>query len=224
MDISLIDITSFQNSVTTWFLSNGRIYPWRRTSNPFHILLAELLLRLTGAWKAEKAYNTIISKYGNPYLMSKADLSELYEIFRPLGLHTRASTLISISKNIEDRFYGRVPSTYPDLRSIKGIGQYTANAILCLAFNHKLPLVDGSVSRLFSRHFNFNINKPAYANKELWEFASELLPSSNFREFNLGLLDIGAIHCRYPKPICSNCPLTHSCLYHNQSYNSCLNC
>jgi len=214
MDISLSDITLFQDSVTEWFSRNGRIYPWRKTTNPFHILLAELLLRLTGAWKAEKAYNAIISKYGNPSLMSEADLEDLNGIFKPLGLHSRALTLISIAKDVKLRFSGEIPSDYSDLVSIKGIGQYTANAVLCLAYNCRLPLVDGSISRLFRRHFRFITNKPAYADKELWAFATELLPKSNFRNYNLGLLDIASIYCRYPRPNCHSCPLAHSCSYH----------
>jgi len=217
MDISLSDITLFQNSVTEWFSRDGRIYPWRRTTNPFLILLAELLLRLTGAWKAEKAYNTIIAKYGNSHLMSEANLNELYEIFKPLGLHKRASTLISISKNIQDRFNGQVPCNSSDLCSIKGIGQYTANAILCLAFNQKLPLFDGSISRLFCRYFKLIADKPAYSDKKLWTLAAELLPESNFHDYNLGLLDIAAIYCKYPKPKCESCPLSHSCFHHRES-------
>lgn len=93
---------------------------------------------------------------------------------------------------MENRFSGKVPTTYTDLISIKGIGQYTANAILCLSHNQKLPLVDASVSRLFSRHFKLITDKPAYSDKYLWALATELLPNSNFRDYNLGLLDIGA--------------------------------
>lgn len=217
METALIDIPLFQSIVINWFLSNGRVYPWRQTTNPFHILIAEFILRLTGAWKAEKAYNTIISRYGHPNLMSNADLHNLYNIFKPLGLHSRASNLISISKDIENRFAGQVPSSYHSLISIKGIGQYTANAILCLSFNQKLPLVDGSVSRLFRRYLKLAFDKPAYSDKKLWDLATELLPNSNFRDYNLGLLDIGAIHCKYPKPICNSCPLTQSCLYYHES-------
>ena len=216
--ISHADIALFQASVNRWFSDSGRVYPWRNTSDPFHVLIAELMLKKTGAWKAEQAYNTVISKYGSPGSLAKADLQDLIALFRPLGLHTRALLLRSVSEDIDIRFAGKVPSNYSDLVSIRGVGQYTANAVLCLAFNSRLPLVDGSISRLFSRHFGLTADRPAHSDKPLWAFAAELLPTSSVRDYNLGLLDIASIHCRHRKPDCCSCPLAQSCLHNFGAY------
>jgi len=214
-DTLAINLESFSVAVINWFLINGRNYPWRQTSNPFHILIAEVLLRMTGAWKVERPYYVLVSKYASPKDMVGADITELEKLFLPLGLHHRAGLLVSISEELVKRFDGKVPGSYDDLVGVKGIGKYTANSILCLAFGQKLPLVDSSISRLFRRCFNFSTGKAAYADKKLWQLLQNILPDSGFREFNLGLLDIAAIHCKYPKPDCISCPLAKMCLAHS---------
>jgi len=213
-------IESFQQAAIRWFKEKGRVFPWRQTREPFKILVAEVLLKLTGAWKAESVYNRIVADYGVPERMAIANLEELRKAFEPLGLHGRASLLVEISKELQSHFNGEVPNTYLELVSLKGIGHYIANAILCLAYGERVPLVDGSVSRIFCRCLGFSTNKPAYADKELWDIAGRLLPESDFREYNLGLLDIGALLCKYRKPCCTECPLARLCVALSRGNNN----
>lgn len=213
-------IESFQKAAIGWFKEKGRVFPWRQTREPFPILVAEVLLKLTGAWKAESAYNRIVADYGVPECMAIANPEELRKVFGPLGLHGRASLLVEISKELQSRFNGEVPTTYLELVSLKGIGQYTANAILCLAYGERVPLVDGSVSRIFCRCLDFSTKKPAYADKELWAIAGQLLPQTDVREYNLGLLDIGALLCKYRKPRCPECPLARFCVELSREKNN----
>jgi len=215
LDSSKVD--TFQSEITRWFTNKGRRFPWRRTRDPFKVLIAEVLLRLTGPLKIEKAYNDIISRFGTPQFMANADLPALLEIFRPLGLHVRAGLLKQIAGELNERFGGEVPSSYAELVSLKGIGQYTANAILCLAFDKRVPLVDGNVSRIFHRCFNFSSSKAAYIDRELWGLAQEILPEGSYREFNLGLIDLGALVCKYSHPLCSSCPIVSICIYYGAS-------
>jgi len=203
---------TFQSSVIRWYGQFGRAYPWRQTRDPFEILVAEFLLRLTGAWKAEKVYEYIMAKYPTPGQMAKADKRDLLEQLRPLGLWGRADTLVEIATTISEHLDGYVPRTHSELVAIKGIGQYTANAILCLAYDERVPLVDGSVSRVFRRCLNFSTGKPAYADRQLWIFAEMLLPKRQHREYNLGLLDIGALVCKHARQLCNECPLASICL------------
>jgi A/G-specific adenine glycosylase len=202
--------TEFQEVVIKFYLENGRSYPWRRTNDPFKILVAEILLRLTGAWKAEAVYEEIIRSYGTVESMSKAKTKELKRIIRPLGLSHRAKLLVDISKDIINRFGGRVPDDFAALVSLKGVGRYTANAVLCLGYGRKVPLVDESVRRIFVRCLNFRSTKPAYLDNDLWSFAAKLLPDKRIKEYNLGLLDLGATLCKYPKSLCCKCPLQTS--------------
>lgn len=211
-------IKIFQSRIIDWYLHNGRSFLWRETDNPFHILIAEILLKLTGAWKVIQVYPTLIKQFGTPQAMANADVQELRALLQPLGLHERASLLKVISGALIERFNERVPSTYAELITLNGIGTYTANAILCLAYHKRAPLVDGSTSRIFSRCFQYISDKPAYADKQLWELANKFLPNHNYREYNLGLLDLGAIICKYPRPHCPECPLTDICNYFHSKY------
>jgi A/G-specific adenine glycosylase len=197
----------FQERVIKFYFESGRRYPWRRSKDPFRILVAEILLRLTGAWKAEAVYRRVVGKFGNAEAMSKANVNELEEIIRPLGLLNRAKLLVDVSHDIVSRFDGQIPNDFTELMSLKGVGRYTANAVLCLGYGKKVPLVDESVKRVLTRCFHFESNKLAYLDDDLWAFAAELLPDERIKEYNLGLLDLGAMLCKYPKSSCCNCPL-----------------
>jgi len=201
----------FQSSIISWYLTNGRAYPWRQTTDAYKILIAEILLRLTGAWKAQSVYERIIAKYGTPQLLASASVHDITDTLRPLGLWNRSNTLINIGKQLSSTFGGSVPRTYSELVGIKGIGQYTANAVLCLAYQERVPMVDMSVSRIFQRCLGFSTNKPAHADRELWNLALDWLPEADYREYNLGLLDLGALVCKYTRQSCVECPVASCC-------------
>lgn len=197
----------FQSRVIKFYQENGRQFPWRETEDPFKIIVAEILLKRTGAWKTRVVYVRILEEYDTVRSMSKADIDKLRETIRPLGLLYRAELLVDISKDIVKRFDGKVPESLADLESIKGVGHYTANAVLCLAYRKRVPLVDESVKRIFSRSLSFESSKKAYQDSELWQLANSLLPKRKVKEYNLGLLDLGAIVCKYKRPLCKKCPL-----------------
>jgi A/G-specific adenine glycosylase len=201
----------FQSAIIEWYKNSKRCFPWRQTNDPFKIIIAEITLKLTGAWKAEKVYTYLIDHYETPEKMARANQSGIRPLFKTLGLYNRSQTLIYIAKEISDRFDGRVPNSYEDLTSIKGIGPYTAYAVLCFAYNQKVPIVDGSVSRIFQRCFNYKGEKKAYADKDLWQLAWDCLPDKNWKEYNLGLLDLGALVCKHKKPLHEGCPLKTIC-------------
>ncbi|GAG09763.1 unnamed protein product, partial [marine sediment metagenome] len=151
-------------------------------------------------------------QFGTPEDMARANVEALTDTLKPLGLYSRAGLLIEIAKQLNSKFDGILPRTYEELVSLKGVGQYTANAILCLAYDERVPLVDGSILRLFRRCFSYSTNKEAYVDKNLWQVAQELLPTNNFREYNLGLLDVGAVVCKHANPLCSICPIAKVCM------------
>jgi len=202
----------FRQRLLKWYKDHGRAFPWRSTSDPFKIIVAEVLLKLTGAWKAEKAYRQIVAHYGTVRDMAMADASQLRPHFHGLGLVGRADTLVQIAKSISTEFGGQVPEDFDELVSIKGVGTYIANAVLCLAFGKSVPLVDGSVRRVFCRCLGYASGKPAYADKELWGHAHRMLPDGNVREYNLALLDLGALVCTHHKPAHEVCPIRSLCL------------
>lgn len=205
-------ISEYQHNLLNWFYSNGRNFPWRQTSDPFHILVAEILLRQTGASNIVSAYEHIMSKYPSPSQMAKAPLKDLECIIRPLGLRSRAGNLIKLSQMIDENHGGVVPSSISDLQKLPGVGQYIANAVACLCFGYDSPLVDRGIGRVVRRVFGLASTKPAYLDRELWAFAGSITPSGRAGEYNLALIDLAALVCKPRQPICSSCPLKKFCI------------
>ena len=203
----------FHSIVLNWFYSSGRDFPWRVTSNPFHILVAEVLLRQTQADRVVEPYFELVERYPTAGAFAQADPGELNEWFRPLGLVRRADRLIEASKRIVEQHGGCVPTDLDALMSLPGIGTYSARAVLCLAFRIPVPMVDGSSGRLFRRLWGLPKKGPAYNDRIVLGLAEKLIPANQSRDFNLGVLDIAAAYCHVRKPFCEACPLARSCTY-----------
>ena len=201
----------FATSVVSWFRCNGRDFPWRDTRNPFHILIAEILLRQTQATRVVGPYVQLITAYPDPASLAEADVDALRKWFRPLGLVRRADRLVECARRLVRDYGGQVPRDLRDLQSFPGIGRYSARATLCMAFNNSLPMIDEGSGRVLRRVFGFSDTGPAYSDGSLAEAADRILPGSNARDFNLGLIDIGAAFCHSRTPNCPECPLLDYC-------------
>jgi len=196
----------------SWFYENGRKFPWRDTSDAYQVLVAEVCLQKTNADKVAPVFQQIIGKYPTMNQLAKADLRDLNAYFSHLGLFKRGYFLLQIAKDITNDYGGAIPKDREALLKVKGIGEYTANSVLCLAYRERLPLLDGSTQRVLSRVYGLKVNKPAWANKSMRAFMETILPDSEAREFNLALIDIAAKYCRPKKPKCGDCPLAEICL------------
>lgn len=203
----------FQITVLDWFATHGRDFPWRRTSNPFHILVAEVLLRQTQAERIAGPYVELVERYSEAQQMSRADVARLRNWFKPLGLVKRADRLIEAAKDLVEQHGGYVPEDLQALLRLPGIGGYSARAILCLAFGQPVPMIDESSGRLLRRLLGLTHKGPAYLDRQLFERAEGLLPPGATRAFNLGLLDIAAQYCHPTSPNCADCPLLNFCSY-----------
>lgn len=207
----------FQGRILAWFSKNHRVFPWRKTRNPFHILIAEICLQKTGAWKAEGAYNYILRHYESPERLANADIEDLKNVFKPLGMPERAELLIEICQDIVKRFSGKMPDSFRELISIKGVGPYVANAILNFAHDQPTPLIDEGIARVYRRVLALESSKRAFADKTLWVLAEEMLPAQEARDYNLGLLDLSALICKSRKPTCEVCPVNELCLFYQNT-------
>ena len=195
-----------------WFSVNGRVFPWRSTRDPYQILVAEVCLQKTNAEKVVMIFDQIIDKYPNITSLAAAKAEDMREHFSRLGLFKRSNFLLQIAKTFVDRYDGIIPCDREALLMVKGIGDYTANSVLSLAYGERLPMLDGSTQRVLARIFNKSIDKPAWANRTMRHFMYTILPDSGAREFNLALIDIADKFCRPKKPKCSGCPLISVCL------------
>ena len=141
----------FAASVASWFRCNGRDFPWRDTRNPYHILIAEVLLRQTQAARVVDPYIYLITTYPDPASLAEADVDALRLWFKPLGLVRRADRLVECARRLVGEYGGQVPRDLQDLQSLPGIGRYSARATLCMAFNDPLPMIDEGSGRVLRR-------------------------------------------------------------------------
>ena len=197
-----------------WFSIHGRQFPWRQTRNPYSILLAEKLLQQTSVRPGlVQAYQELLSLYPTPMALAAADLDEVSTIIQSLGLRYRAQELITLAQAICEEHDGCVPQNFKSLMALPGIGDYTSRAILCFAFNQDVPIVDTNVARILYRVFGLPGPMPANParKRSLIELAGSLIPSGRARDFNLAMLDLGALVCKSSNPKCQICPLLTVC-------------
>lgn len=207
------------NLLLEWWEKNKRKFSWRRTSRPYNVLIAEMLLRKTTAKQVEEEYRGFIKKYPNPKVLSKAEESELSDRLRPLGMeYMRAKLFLKFGKAIMREFKGRVPSTEKKLLKLPGVGQYATNAVLSFSHNKNVPMVDTNFIRFIERVFGLRSKKSRARNDtDIWEFASMLIPDGKSREFNLAVLDFAAILCKTQKPRCDICPIINYCVFDKET-------
>jgi len=208
----------FQSELFRWFDNNKRSFPWRCTYDPYKVMVSEILLQRTQAQQVIDPYKEILLRYENIEELSRANEDDILMIIKDLGLHKRANILINISKEIIKKYNGIIPRKREDLIRIKGIGNYTANSILCFGYNKAYGLIDTNISRVYIRIFNLTVtSKRNHTDKRLWNFAEEMIPKKKFIDYNYALLDFGALVCKKNKPLCNKCIFakTEICSYFN---------
>lgn len=198
-----------------WYIENKRDFPWRYNTDPYKVLVSEVLLQKTNASKVVPIYKKFIKKYPNPQKLSNAKGSEVKKILKSLGLLYRAKRLISIGKHLTVYYQGEVPNQVKQLLKLNGLGKYASAAVMCFAFNKRAAIVDNNVVRLFERIFGYkSSNKRSRDDKSIWKLAESLLPLKNIKNYNYALLDFGALVCTAKNPNHAVCPLRNICKYY----------
>jgi len=204
----------FRRRVRRWCVANCRDFPWRRTREPFAVLVAETLLQATLSAKVAPVYMELMRLYPDARAMASAPRSALRDLIRPLGLQHRAERLSMLSAALCAIYDGRVPDTEEELLRLPGIGHYTAGAVLCFAFGVRAGLADTNVVRILERFFGIPGRAHAYRgspSRALRDLAWIVTPPRSSRAFNLGMIDLGALVCRSTRPRCGGCPLRSKC-------------
>lgn len=205
----------FWKNILNWYYHNKREFSWRKTDNIFFILIAEILLQQTNVRKVEPVYNFIINKYKTPQELRNANLNDLKEIIKPLGLLYRAERLIKISELITDEYNEKIPSAKSELKKLPGIGDYIADAVLCYGFNENTVPIDTNVIRLFSRFFGLKSSYSRSRNdKKLLEKIKDFYDFNEYKVPNFAVLDFAAEICSAKKPKCSECLLNNKCNFY----------
>jgi A/G-specific adenine glycosylase len=211
MKVSLEKARIFVTELLKWGDRNRRNFPWRATINPFHILVAELMLQRTNASQVAPVYLKFIDKYPSPQDVALAKLEDVSEDLRPLGLAYRANRLKQIADILLLKYDGRVPESEAELVELPGVGKYVANAVLCFAFGKMQPLVDANIIRVMTRIFSVEIPGEAHKKPEFWNLMKEILPAEGAREFNLSILDFASMICKSSNPDHDVCPVRNVC-------------
>ncbi len=210
--MSKTDTDVFKSSVISWYKTKGRSFPWRSTTNPFHILLAEMFLRRTTASAVSKVYLHFIKRYETPEALSRARTSTLERHLESLGLQsTRAQHIRETAKILMNQHKGCVPTDYDELCKLPGVGRYVANAVLNFAFNIPHPLVDGNVTHLLNRVFLTDFKDATV--ESAWTFVERIGRPKHKKELYWGIIDLVAMICLRRKPRCDECPLEKICKY-----------
>ncbi len=204
-----------------WFQLHGRDLPWRKSSNPYEVLIVEKLLQQTSVRKSlVELYRLILDKYPTPQDLSQANIDELRAYIQPLGLHYRSKDLVLMASDIVEKFGGIVPNELKDLLSLYGVGDYSARAVLSFAYGLDVSVVDTNVARILYRVFDIpgKFPKNPARSQFLIKLSLSHLPSGKSKEFNLAMIDLGSLICLSRKPRCAECPIHNLCKYYHSPH------
>jgi A/G-specific adenine glycosylase len=205
-------IRAFQRRLLAWYAVHGRDLPWRRTREPYRILVSEIMLQQTQVERVLPKYRQFLRRFPTLSSLAAADLSEVRQLWYPLGYNIRPVRLHMIACEAVARYGGRLPDDAQGLRRLPGVGRYTAGAMLAFAYGQDAPLLDTNVRRVLSRVFlGTRGGRRPPRDRALWDLAGTLVPPGRGYDFNQALMDFGATWCTPRRPRCSSCPLRRLC-------------
>jgi len=208
----------FRQRLLTWYRRHGRDLPWRKTDDPYHILVSEIMLQQTQVDRVLPKYTEWLDKYPSLHALASAPDHEVAETWRPLGYNIRPRRLQSIARESVAKYGGQLPQDEETLLSFKGIGQYTAGAIRSFAFGERAAILDTNVARVLFRMFVGQGDPKSHAMKRhLWMVSEALVPVRHVFDFNQALMDLGAVVCVARDPKCLLCPMRRDCAWRRRS-------
>ena len=200
----------FQLRLLKWYDEHGRDLPWRRTTDPYKILVSEVMLQQTQVDRVIPKYHEFLQRYPTVKDLAAAEPDQVRETWYPLGYNARPYRLHGIAKETVARYGGKIPNDPDELQSMKGIGRYTSGAVRSFAFNEDAPILDTNVSRVLHRVF-IGEGDPKTQKAKLWAMSEALIPKGKGYDFNQAIMDFGAMMCTARKPYCLLCPMREFC-------------
>ncbi len=214
-DHPLMDASKpFRRLLTNWFSENAKDYPWRSTSNPYEILVSEIMLQQTQVVTVldRGFYRRWLEVFPDFKQLADAEESEVLRMWEGLGYYSRARNLHRLAKIVVYELENHFPKDVEQIEALPGIGKYTAGAIASFAFDSPVPAVDANIARVLARLFDFQERiDTSVGQKQIWEWAADLVPSSGGRIWNSALMELGQTLCGPRKTFCNECPIAESC-------------
>ncbi len=204
--------SDFSQALVDWFKTCGKDYPWRRTTDPWAILVSEIMLQQTTIPTVLGRYEAWMAQFPTPAALAAADEQTALRSWEGLGYYRRVRALRAAAIAIEEQHRGVFPTSEEAIRALPGIGDYTVGALLSFAYNRPAPLVDANVSRVFARVFNDTtpVDSPT-GRKRHWQLAARLVHPTNPRAYNSALMELGQTICTTASPTCLLCPVRVFC-------------
>jgi A/G-specific adenine glycosylase len=198
-----------RRALLRFYRRHRRDLPWRRTRDPYAIWVSEIMLQQTQVVTVVPRYAEFLRRYPDVRALAMADEAKVCEAWAGLGYYRRARHLHQAACVVRDRYHGTMPTTAAELRTLPGVGRYTAGAIASIAFGEEAPVVDGNVTRLLSRLDA--IDPQQQSDAALWSRAAELVRGEVPGDLNQALMEVGALVCTSRDPACRECPVERFC-------------
>ena len=200
-------------ALLAWWDSGHADLPWRSTSDPYAIWVAEVMLQQTQIATVIPYFERWMARFPTVAELASAPLDDVLKQWQGLGYYSRARNLHTAAKQVIEVHQGELPQTVPELLSLPGIGRYTAGAIASIAYDSAVPVVDGNVVRVLSRLFDIAVDVTLSATqRQLWATAGGLVPAARAGDYNQALMELGQLVCTPADPRCVRCPLAAQCL------------
>jgi A/G-specific adenine glycosylase len=210
--VSQSDTPSIQRDLLSWFQLQARDLPWRRTRNPYHIWVSEIMLQQTQVATVIPYYERFLAQFPTIKALAEAPQEQVLKAWEGLGYYSRGRNLHAGAIRVLEAHSGAVPDTWKALKALPGIGDYTAGAISSIAFGLAVPAVDGNVMRVLARWFLIQEDIALLATKRRIDaIAQALVPQEVPGAFNEALMELGATVCVPSVPRCGLCPMTAHC-------------
>jgi A/G-specific adenine glycosylase len=202
----------FRRRLLSWYRRNGRDLPWRRTRDPYRVLVSEIMLQQTQVDRVLPKYHEWLDRYPTFEALAGAPEADVVRTWYPLGYNIRPRRLQAIAREAVVSYGGGLPDDETALRSFKGIGPYTAGAVMSFAFGRRAAILDTNVARVLFRVFVGRGEPKAHATvRKLWDISRAVLPHRHVYDFNQALMDFGATVCSARAPQCGACAMRRRC-------------
>lgn len=203
--------SSFRRALRSWYRANARDLPWRRTRDPYAILVSEFMLQQTQVATVIPYYQEWLRRFPDFTSLAAASESDVLHAWQGLGYYARARNLRATAIALVEKNQGEFPRSFDAIAGLPGIGRYTGNAVATFAFDAAVPIVEANTARVLSRLFDLQTPIDTSAGREqLWSHATELLPTRSAGHHNAALMELGALVCG-ARPKCTTCPVRRFC-------------
>ena len=210
--IANADLATLRRRLFTWFQRNARQLPWRGTRDPYQIWVSEIMLQQTQVETVKAYFERFLEHFPTVTDLAAANEQQVLRLWEGLGYYRRARQLHAAARVIVEKHNGRFPTDFEDVLALPGIGRYTAGAILSIALDQRLPILEANTIRLFARLVALDVEPTqSAAQQQLWAAAEQVLPRRRCGQFNQALMELGSTVCTPKSPRCDECPVAEFC-------------